>query len=63
MQVYRKCRGRDDGYLSPTLVEAILDGKYPAHLTMKDLMEPFPMEWERQAEHFFAEKPVHPAGA
>ncbi len=23
-------------YLSPTLVEAILDGKYPAHLTMKD---------------------------
>ena len=50
-------------YLSPTLVEAILDGKYPAHLTMKDLMAPFPMEWERQAEHFFAEKPVHPAGA
>ena len=40
-------------YLSPTLVEAILDGKYPAHLTMKDLMEPFPMEWERQREHFF----------
>ena len=50
-------------YLSPTLVEAILDGNYPAHLTMKDLIEPFPMEWERQAEHFFAEKPVHPAGA
>ncbi len=40
-------------YLSPTLVEAILDGKYPAHLTMKDLMEPFPMEWVRQLEHFF----------
>ena len=40
-------------YLSPTIVEAILDGKYPAHLTMKDLMEPFPMEWERQREHFF----------
>ena len=40
-------------YLSPVLVEAILDGKYPAHLTMKDLMEPFPMEWERQREHFF----------
>ena len=39
-------------YLSPTLLEAILDGKYPAHLTMKDLMAPFPMEWERQAEHF-----------
>ena len=41
-------------YLSPTLVEAILDGSYPAHLTMKDLMEPFPMEWERQREHFFS---------
>ena len=41
-------------YLSPTLLEAILDGKYPAHLTMKDLMEPFPMEWERQREHFFS---------
>ena len=40
-------------YLSPTLVEAILDGKYPAHLTMKDLMEPFPMDWEGQREHFF----------
>ena len=38
--------------LPPTVVEAILDGKYPAHLTMKDLMEPFPMDWERQAEHF-----------
>ncbi|MEI6834952.1 MAG: hypothetical protein WCL28_13270, partial [bacterium] len=50
-------------YLSPTVVEAILDGKYPAHLTMKDLMEPFPMDWAQQAEHFFAEKPVHPAGA
>ncbi len=40
-------------YLSPTVVEAILDGKYPAHLTMRDLMEPFPMDWDRQAEHFF----------
>ena len=42
-------------YLSPTLVEAILDGSYPSHLTMKDLMEPFPMEWERQREHFFGQ--------
>jgi hypothetical protein len=39
-------------YLSPTVVEAILDGKYPAQLTMKDLMEPFPMEWDAQARHF-----------
>jgi hypothetical protein len=39
-------------YLSPTVIEAILDGKYPAQLTMKDLMEPFPMEWDAQARHF-----------
>jgi hypothetical protein len=31
-------------YLFPTIVEAILDGKYPAHLTIKDLMEPFPVD-------------------
>jgi hypothetical protein len=43
-------------YLSPTIVEAILDGKYPAHLTLKDLMEPFPLEWDRQVAHFFVEK-------
>ena len=40
-------------YLSPTIVEAILNGQFPAHLTMKRLMEPFPMEWGRQREHFF----------
>ncbi len=40
-------------YMSPTIVEAILNGQFPAHLTMKDLMEPFPMEWELQREHFF----------
>ena len=40
-------------YLSPTIVEAILNGQFPAHLTMKRLMDPFPMEWERQREHFF----------
>lgn len=39
-------------YLSPTVIEAILDGKYPAQLTMKDLLEPFPMEWDAQARHF-----------
>jgi len=41
-------------YLSPALVEAILDGNYPAHLKMQDLMQPFPMEWERQRERFFS---------
>ncbi len=41
-------------YLSPTVVEAILDGKYPAHLTMKDLMEPFPMDWACQEKIFLS---------
>ncbi len=48
-------------YLFLTTVEAILDGAYPAHLMMKDLMEPFPIDWERQGEHFFAKKYVYPA--
>lgn len=39
-------------YLEPKIVEAILDGKTPAQLTMKDLMVPFPMKWHRQREHF-----------
>jgi hypothetical protein len=43
-------------YLSPTIVEAILDGKYPAQLTMKDLMEPFPMEWSMQEKIFLQQK-------
>lgn len=41
-------------YLSPTIVESILDGKYPAHLTIKDLMQPSPMEWERQFANFLS---------
>lgn len=40
-------------FLSPTIVEAIFDGQQPAHLTMKDLLEPFPLEWDWQVEHFF----------
>jgi hypothetical protein len=39
-------------YLSPDIIEAILSGKYPAHITMKDLMEPFPMEWGAQEAYF-----------
>lgn len=39
--------------LSPAIVEAILDGRHPAHLTMKDLLEPFPLDWGEQHRHFF----------
>jgi hypothetical protein len=39
-------------YLAPDIVEAIVEGRHPAHLTMKGLLEPFPLEWGRQADHF-----------
>jgi len=38
--------------LAPDIVEAILDGKQPAQLTMKDLLVPFPVEWARQRDDF-----------
>jgi len=34
--------------LSPKIVQAILDGKQPAWLTMKDLLRPLPLEWHEQ---------------
>jgi hypothetical protein len=36
--------------LAPDIVEAILDGKQPAQMTVKDLLEPFPVEWKGQRE-------------
>lgn len=44
-------------YLSPVVVQAILDGKHPAWLTMKDLMEPFPLDWAAQERHFLSRRP------
>lgn len=38
--------------LAPDIVEAILDGRQPACLTLKDLMGPFPVEWDRQTSLF-----------
>ena len=38
--------------LAPDIVEAIMVGLQPAHLTMKDLMDPFPAEWEKQRAYF-----------
>jgi hypothetical protein len=35
-------------YLSPKIVQAILDGKQPAWLTMKDLLRPQPIGWHEQ---------------
>jgi hypothetical protein len=34
--------------LAPDIVEAILDGRQPAGLTLPGLMEPFPVVWEQQ---------------
>ena len=38
--------------LAPEIVEAILEGKQGPELTMARLMEPFPVEWQAQGEHF-----------
>ena len=38
--------------LAPDIVEAILAGKQPASLTLKDLMAPFPVEWAGQRVQF-----------
>ena len=34
--------------LAPDIVEAILDGRQSASMTLPGLMEPFSVEWERQ---------------
>jgi transposase len=37
--------------LAPDIVEAILDGKQGPEVTLKRLMEPFPVEWREQDQH------------
>jgi len=34
--------------LAPDIVEAILDGRQSEKMTLKEMLEPFPVEWERQ---------------
>lgn len=43
--------------LAPAIVEAILDGRQGPELTLAALMKPFPVEWERQKEHFTVTTP------
>ncbi len=38
--------------LAPDLIEAMLDGRQSSELTLKQLLEPFPFDWEDQADHF-----------
>lgn len=42
-------------YLSPVVVQAILDGKHPAWLTMRHLLEPFPADWKQQEKKLLAQ--------
>ena len=47
----------DDGTLSaprlaPDIVDAILAGRQPAHLTLKDLLHNFQVEWDIQRRLF-----------
>jgi hypothetical protein len=36
--------------LSPSLIEAILEGRQPAALELDDLLKQFPVEWDNQLE-------------
>ncbi len=36
--------------LAPKIIEAILEGKQPATLELDDLMQLFPVEWDKQVE-------------
>lgn len=47
-------------YLSPKVVQAIMDGKQPARLTMKDLLKPFPNDWFEQEKKFTTQFPPVP---
>lgn len=38
--------------LAPDIVEAILDGKEGPEVTLAKLLEPFPIDWRQQREHF-----------
>jgi len=38
--------------LAPDIVEAILDGKQGPEVTLRKVLEPFPLEWSRQEAHF-----------
>ncbi len=42
-------------FLSPKVVQTILDGSHPAWLTMRDLMQPFSLDWQQQEKKFLYE--------
>jgi len=38
--------------LAPDIIEAILDGRQASEVTLKRMLDPFPMDWAAQAEYF-----------
>jgi len=42
--------------LAPDIVEAILDGKQEHEVTLTRVLEPFPMGWAPQQDHFGADR-------
>lgn len=39
--------------LAPDIVEAILEGRQPAHLTLNELLAPFPVDWEMKRKQIW----------
>ena len=65
-RIWREAKGVNATYVSrvlrltllaPEIVEAILDGRQPAGLRLDDLLDAFPLEWERQREHWASTDP------
>ena len=46
--------------LAPDIVEAILDGRQPDRMGLPTLMEPFPVEWNRQRAALSGPEPAVP---
>lgn len=40
--------------LEPGIIEAVLEGRQGGDVTLARLMEPFPLEWEKQRQQFSA---------
>ena len=43
--------------LAPEIVEAIMDGRQPAELQLDDLLNGFPLEWDRQRDSLLISQP------
>jgi hypothetical protein len=39
-------------FLAPDIIEAILQGRQPAHFTLESFRRPIPLEWAAQRQYF-----------